>query len=172
MQRRLPFALYDAFAAGPFGGATAGIVADAGDLSATTMQRIAREVAAPATAFLLGVEPDLIEVRFFSTLTEYGMCGHGTMALATYLVDTGQLGWGDSGEIATVLRTRDGDAPLAISRIDGSSSAAQRASRSRARFSCPQHPIEREQAVPVSRPRTPGCGRVRKAAGRFRRPRR
>ena len=119
MQRSLPFALYDAFTAGSFGGATAGIVSNASGLSAGTMQQIAREVAAPATAFLFGVAPDLIDVRFFSPLTEYGMCGHGTVALATHLLDCGQLNWLGDTEIATVLRTRDGDAPLSVRQVDG-----------------------------------------------------
>jgi len=119
MDRGLPFALYDAFAAGAFGGATAGIVSDARDLSAETMQRVAREVAAPATAFLRRVSPELIDVRFFSTMTEYGMCGHGTVALTSHLVESGALKWNGEDRIRTVLRTRDGDAPLCVTRHDG-----------------------------------------------------
>ena len=117
MERRLPFALYDAFSAGPFGGATAGIVADASDLSPDTMQAVAREVGAPATAFLRHVSADLIDVRFFSTLSEYGMCGHGSVALATHLVETGELPWRGGDRLTTVLRTRDGDAPLGVQRV-------------------------------------------------------
>ena len=119
MPTQLPFALYDAFSTGSFGGATAGIVSEASGLSAETMLAMAQEVGAPATAFLQSVDPDLIDVRFFSTMTEYGMCGHGTVALATHLVDTGLLDWGDDGAIATVLRTSDGDAPLHLRRVDG-----------------------------------------------------
>ena len=119
MKTNLPFALYDAFSSGSFGGATAGIVSDAAGLSAQTMQQVAIEVAAPATAFLRSVEPDLIDVRFFSTMTEYGMCGHGTVALAAHLVENGQLSWDTKGEISSVLRTRDGDAPLNLRQVDG-----------------------------------------------------
>jgi PhzF family phenazine biosynthesis protein len=119
MPSSLPFALYDAFADGAFGGATAGIVGDAAGLSAETMQAVAREVAAPATAFLRGVSPELIDVRFFSTLTEYGMCGHGTVALASHLVESGQIALGDGDTLSTVLRTRDGDAALELRREDG-----------------------------------------------------
>ena len=119
METSLPFALYDAFSTGSFGGATAGIVSDAADLADHTMQRIAIEVGAPATAFVRSADSDLIDVRFFSTLTEYGMCGHGTVALATQLVETGRLRWNEHGEINTYLRTRDGDAPLNIREADG-----------------------------------------------------
>lgn len=74
---------------------------------------------APATAFVRSADLDLIDVPFFSTLTEYGMCGHGTVALATQLAETGQLRWNEHGEINTYLRTRDGDAPLNIREADG-----------------------------------------------------
>ena len=121
MPRRLPFSLYDAFPAGPFGGATAGIVSDAAGLSAATMQRIAREVGAPATAFVYQVAGDLIDVRFFSTLTEYGMCGHGTVALVTHLVETGQLVLNDNCATVVTLRTAGGDAPVTVRYVDGRS---------------------------------------------------
>lgn len=113
MQDRLPFALYEAFSNGPFGGAGAGIVDCADGLSPEAMQNIAREVGAPATAFLRHVEPDLIDVRFFSTMTEYGMCGHGTVALATYLTDVGKLSLPDDVEMVT-LRTSGGTSPIAL----------------------------------------------------------
>jgi len=119
MKTQFPFALYDAFSTGSFGGSTAGIVSDAGGLSTETMQRTAIEVGAPATAFLQSVDADLIDVRFFSTITEMGMCGHGTVALSSHLVDSGVLAWDVHGEITTTLRTPDGDSPLKIRRTNG-----------------------------------------------------
>ena len=118
MKTVFPFALYDAFSTGSFGGATAGIVSDAGSLSTETMQRTAIEVGAPATAFVRNVNADLIDVRFFSTITEMGMCGHGTVALSSHLVDSGILAWDVHGEISTMLRTPDGDSPLKIRRTN------------------------------------------------------
>ena len=118
MAQDLPFALYHAFSAGPFGGAAAGIVGDAAGLTHATMQNIAREIGAPATAFLRQVGAEVIDVRFYSTQTEYGMCGHGTVALATYLTDCGDLACGD-GETVVTLRTSGGDAPLTVRRIEG-----------------------------------------------------
>ena len=119
MTTRFPFALYDAFSTGSFGGATAGIVSEAVGLSNETMQRTAIEVGAPATAFVRRVDANLIDVRFFSTITELGMCGHGTIALSAHLVETDQLNWEGQSEISTVLRTRDGDSPLTLRKHDG-----------------------------------------------------
>ena len=116
---RFPFALYDAFSTGAFGGATAGIVSDAAGLSPKTMQRTAIEIGAPATAFVRGMESNLIDVRFFSTITELGMCGHGTVALSAHLLDSGALSWDEQGEICTVLRTPDGDSPLTLRKHNG-----------------------------------------------------
>lgn len=82
---------YLAFSAVSNGGSAAGIVLDAEALSEPQMQSIATAHGAPATCFVLSVEPDEVRVRFFSPKTEYGMCGHGTIALLTALVDLGLL---------------------------------------------------------------------------------
>ncbi len=109
-------ALFDAFSDTALGGSVAGIVADAGDLDAGRMQRIARELGAPATAFITGMEGSCVDVRFFSTLTEYPMCGHGTVGLMTWLVERGELAL-DGGRAATVtLRTPAGPAPVEVRR--------------------------------------------------------
>lgn len=85
-----PVALFDAFSEKAFGGSIAGVVADAGGLTADEMLRIAREIGAPATGFITEIDDQGVDVRFFSTMTEYPMCGHGTMGLMTWLV---QRGW-------------------------------------------------------------------------------
>ncbi len=118
MPQDLPFALYHAFSAGPFGGAAAGIIGDAADLSDETMQGIAREIGAPATAFLRRVDADVVDVRFFSTQTEYGMCGHGTVGLMSHLRQSGQLSNGCE-DTSVRLRTAGGDAVVGIRDIDG-----------------------------------------------------
>ncbi len=83
--------LWVAFSETIAGGSTAGIVHDAAGLTAEEMQTIATEVGAPATCFVQAASPHQVEVRFFSTLTEYGMCGHGTIALLTALIDAGRI---------------------------------------------------------------------------------
>ncbi len=83
------YALFDAFSEKAFGGSIAGIVMHAQKLDATQMQLIAREIAAPATGFVTGYDVHSVDVRFFSTQTEYPMCGHGTIGLMTWLVEQG-----------------------------------------------------------------------------------
>jgi len=89
--------LYSAFTTDPAGGSHAWIVRDAADLSTTEMQTIACDLGAPATGFVIDIEGHTVSTRFFSTTTEYGMCGHGTVGLFTCLADSGELG-GDDGE--------------------------------------------------------------------------
>jgi len=85
------FDLYNAFTENAFGGSPAGIIYDGTELSTEQMQRIAREVGAPATCFVIRVEKQDVHVRFFSTAKEYSMCGHGTLGLMTGLVERGHL---------------------------------------------------------------------------------
>lgn len=74
------------------------------NVSDNTLQRIAKTLGYPATCFvncgnvlsnhsannLEGKKP-IFNVRFFSTATEYPMCGHGTVAVATWLVNSGRI---------------------------------------------------------------------------------
>lgn len=83
------FALYNAFSAAPLGGSVAAIIADSAGFDAHAMQRMACELGVPATAFVAHAGADTLEVRFFSTLTEYPMCGHAALALGTWLVEEG-----------------------------------------------------------------------------------
>ncbi len=83
------FALYNAFSETTFGGSAAGIIADAQDLDTEQMQRIAKEIGAPATCFITAIDDNGVDVRFFSTRTEYSMCGHGTIAMMTWLIERG-----------------------------------------------------------------------------------
>ena len=107
-------ALFDAFSESALGGSVAGMVADAGDLDSDRMQRIARELGAPATAFVIGVEDSHVDVRFFSTLTEYPMCGHGTVGLMTWLVERGVFTLDGERPLSVTLRTPAGTAPVEI----------------------------------------------------------
>ncbi len=109
-----PFALYGAFSEARFGGCVAGIIDQATDLSADKMLQIAQEIGAPATGFITDLDQDGVSVRFFSTLTEYPMCGHVTIALMTWLTERG---WfvPETGESAkTQLRTPDKSSEVEI----------------------------------------------------------
>ena len=107
-------ALFDAFSESALGGSVAGMVADAGDLDSEGMQRIARELSAPATAFVTGIGDSCVDVRFFSTLTEYPMCGHGTVGLMTWLVERGVFTLDHERPLSVTLRTPAGTAPVEI----------------------------------------------------------
>jgi len=99
----VPFALYDAFSEAAFGGSQAGIVSDAADLDARTRQQIASEIGAPATAFITAQSERSVSVRFHSPLTEYTMCGHGTICLMTRMIEQGVLAWDGKDRIEVDL---------------------------------------------------------------------
>ena len=109
-------ALFDAFSERSLGGSVAAMVADAADLDTGRMQRIAREFGAPATAFLTAVAGTRVDVRFFSTLTEYPMCGHGTVGLMTWLVERGVLALDGERPLPATLRTPAGSAAVELRR--------------------------------------------------------
>jgi PhzF family phenazine biosynthesis protein len=104
---------YAAFSADPSGGNPAGVVLDAGGMSAEEMQAIAAEVAYSESAFVTpaGGAPGEYTVRYFSPLAEVPFCGHATIAAAVALGQAGELVFHTlSGPIA--LRTSDRSATL------------------------------------------------------------
>ena len=100
-----PVAFYRAFSETAFGGNMAGIIAEAQNLPADKMLRIAQEIGAPATGFITAIDEHGVDVRFFSTLTEYPMCGHGTIGLMTWLVEHGWFVPDNGATVTTTLRT-------------------------------------------------------------------
>ncbi len=112
----VPFALYDAFSENPFGGSQAGVVSDAAGLDQRIRQQIASEIGAPATAFITACSERSVSVRFHSPLTEYSMCGHGTICLMTRMIEQGVLGWDDNGRIDVELRLPTSISPVQITR--------------------------------------------------------
>ena len=100
-----PVAFYRAFSETVFGGSMAGIIAQAQNLPAGQMLQIAQEIGAPATGFITAIDEHGVDVRFFSTLTEYPMCGHGTMGLMTWLVEHGWFVPDNGATVTTTLRT-------------------------------------------------------------------
>ena len=83
---------YTAFASEPGGGNPAGIVLDAAGLSDDEMLEIARRVAYPETAFVVGQTPTGPRVRYFSPAAEVPFCGHATIATAVVLAERDGLG--------------------------------------------------------------------------------
>jgi len=112
----VPFAIYDAFTDVPYSGSQAAIVLNASDIPAAKRAQIAREVGAPATAFVERVEGAQVQVQFFSTVMELPMCGHGTVCLVTRLVELGLLGPRREGWQQAFLGLPKGDAKVEFRR--------------------------------------------------------
>jgi trans-2,3-dihydro-3-hydroxyanthranilate isomerase len=114
--KTVPFALYDAFSDTAFGGSQAGVVTEAAWLDADARGRIAKEVGAPATGFVTTCSERAISAHFHSTVTEYPMCGHGTICLMTRLLELGVISWNGSTRIDVELKLPDATATVEISR--------------------------------------------------------
>ncbi|UOQ71313.1 PhzF family phenazine biosynthesis protein [Hymenobacter cellulosilyticus] len=86
-----PFLLVDAFTTSALGGNPCAVVLDADDLSAETMQRLAREFNQSETAFVRRSTVAEFGVRYFTPAEEIPLAGHPTIATVTALVHTGRL---------------------------------------------------------------------------------
>ena len=113
-----PFALYDSFTGNVLGGSQAGVLSDAAGLDRELRIRVAKEIGAPATCFVDWCDGNRVKAQFFSTVMEQPMCGHGTVALMTRLVEEGALAWttGDVLDVGLILPT--GEARVRIRRRD------------------------------------------------------
>ncbi|MBT2501852.1 PhzF family phenazine biosynthesis protein [Curtobacterium sp. ISL-83] len=125
---RVEILRYTAFASEPGGGNPAGVVLDATDLSDAEMLAIARDVAYPETAFVVGQTPAGPRVRYFSPGAEVPFCGHATIATAVVLAERDGLGKrvfttaaGDVALDATALP--DGTVQVAMTSVEPRSRA-------------------------------------------------
>ena len=89
--RRLPVAIVDAFTDEPLAGNAAGVVPDGDGLADGQMQRIARELNASETAFLLTTGAADRRVRYFTPTTEVDLCGHATIGSHALLAEEGDI---------------------------------------------------------------------------------
>ncbi|NOD95229.1 PhzF family phenazine biosynthesis isomerase [Ruegeria sp. HKCCD4884] len=109
----LPFSMYNAFCSTPYAGSAGAVVLNASEVPRAQRVRIAREIGAPATAFVSAIKSAEVEVQFFSTVMELPMCGHGTMCLVTSLVDAGLLPAPGTGRREITLSLPKGSATVA-----------------------------------------------------------
>jgi PhzF family phenazine biosynthesis protein len=101
-----PVLRYAAFTADPAGGNPAGVVLDAGGMSAEEMQAVAAEVGYSETAFVVpGGASGAFAVRYYSPLAEVPFCGHATIAAGVALAESG-----NRGDI--LFQTRSGPVPV------------------------------------------------------------
>lgn len=108
--------LYDAFTDHPFGGNAAGVVLDAATLDPQSMQRIAAELNAPTTGFLVGCEDGPLPtflVRYFTPRREIALCGHATVAVFSALAGEGRCEVQPQGA-CLLQRTSAGEFPVLL----------------------------------------------------------
>ncbi|MFN7918292.1 MAG: PhzF family phenazine biosynthesis protein [Vicinamibacterales bacterium] len=88
----LPLFIVDAFAEAPFGGNSAAVCLLDEDAASDWLQAVAAELRQPATAFLWpDTSAGLFRLRWFAPASELALCGHGTLAAAHVLWETGML---------------------------------------------------------------------------------
>ncbi len=114
----VPFALYNAFSDTAFGGSQAGIVTDSAWLNPDARQQIAKEVGAPATGFVSECNDRSVSARFHSTITEYPMCGHGTICLMTRMLELEVINWNGGDRIDVELNLSTTTAAVELYRRD------------------------------------------------------
>jgi PhzF family phenazine biosynthesis protein len=87
--------LVDAFTQEPFLGNPAGVVLDAAGLDDSQMQKIASEVQASETAFVIGEQQGGFRLRYFTPKAEIAFCGHASVATMSALATAGRIQVGD-----------------------------------------------------------------------------
>jgi predicted PhzF superfamily epimerase YddE/YHI9 len=100
---KLPLAQVDAFTAVAFGGNPAAVCLLPEARDATWMQAVASEMNLGATAFVRRLV-DGFELRWFTPTVELELCGHGTLASAHVLWESGELAAAEPAR----FRTRGG----------------------------------------------------------------
>ncbi|MBX9587787.1 MAG: PhzF family phenazine biosynthesis protein [Hyphomonadaceae bacterium] len=114
--RSLPVRFYASFAAEAFGGNIAGVVYDDAGLKAAEMQRIAADLSVPTTGFVRSQGKGRFHVRFFSTRSEMGMCGHVTVGIFMALCDDLRIA---KQEASYCQVTPAGDIPVEVTFVEG-----------------------------------------------------
>jgi trans-2,3-dihydro-3-hydroxyanthranilate isomerase len=108
-----PLLQVDAFTTQPLHGNPCAVVLDADDLSAETMQAIAREMNLSETAFVLSSRKADFGARYFTPAEEIPLAGHPTIATVHTLIETGRLTL--TGPLTTIsLELRVGPIPVEI----------------------------------------------------------
>lgn len=90
----VPVFRVDSFAERPFTGNPAGVCVLDSPADDAWMQAVAAELNAPATAFVAEL-PDGFDLRWFTPVSPLSLCGHGTLAAAHVLWESGLIS-GDS----------------------------------------------------------------------------
>jgi len=106
----------DAFTETPLTGNPAGVLLSAEGLTPDQMQAVAREIAAPETAFVLPSSTPAadLRIRWFTPTLEDPLCGHATIAAFYALAEEGMHGMTGLGTFTFSLDTKSGILPVAV----------------------------------------------------------
>jgi PhzF family phenazine biosynthesis protein len=109
--------MIDAFSTTPFEGNPAGVVAQGGEkLSDALLQRVAREMNASETAFLLpATTPEAdVRIRWFTPEVEVALCGHATIASFHAAAEEGLWGLKSDGVHHLRMECLSGILPIEV----------------------------------------------------------
>lgn len=106
-----PVAVVDAFTSRAFRGNPAGVCLLAAPAEADWMQLVARELNHAETAFVWPLETGY-SLRWFTPTTEVDLCGHGTLAAAHWLWESGALPTHQAAHFETL------SGPLSARKVD------------------------------------------------------
>lgn len=109
----------DAFTEKSFKGNPAGVVPDARDLNEDQMQNIAKEMNLSETAFVIPINEELFQVRFFTPICEVDLCGHATIATFFLLAKKGYIKSIRNGIKTVYQKTKAGKLAVKLSYVNG-----------------------------------------------------
>lgn len=109
----------DAFTDKSFKGNPAGVVPNARFLTEEQMQKIANEMNLSETAFVIPINDELFQVRFFTPICEVDLCGHATIATFFLLAKKGYIKGIRDGVKKVYQKTRAGKLEVSLKYING-----------------------------------------------------
>lgn len=109
----------DAFTDKSFKGNPAGVVPDSRFLTEEQMQKVAKEMNLSETAFVIPINDELYEVRFFTPISEVDLCGHATIATFYLLAKKGYIKSIQNGMKTVYQDTKAGRLAVYLNYVNG-----------------------------------------------------
>lgn len=109
----------DAFTDKSFKGNPAGVVPDSRLLTDEQMQKVAKEMNLSETAFVIPINDELYEVRFFTPISEVDLCGHATIATFYLLAKKGYIKSIQNGMKTVYQNTKAGRLAVYLNYVNG-----------------------------------------------------
>ena len=109
----------DAFTDKSFGGNPAGVVPNASLLTEDQMQKIANEMNISETAFVIPINDELFQVRFFTPICEVDLCGHATIATFFIMAKKGYIKPIQDGVKTIYQKTKAGKLEVNLNYVNG-----------------------------------------------------